>query len=142
MQARIGGAGGRDDARLTMADYAAVGSIANALSAHADQVFAALDPVGQGIAERLFRRLTHRATGKRDTRRPARLDDVAAVAGVVWWLVENSYRITGFDREEAKQQIATLGDENARLKRDLDAARAAHAEAPRRHALSSLSTRP
>ena len=60
---------------------------------------------------------------------------MAAVAGVVWWLVENSYRITGFDREEAKQQIATLGDENARLKRDLDAARAAHAEAERQLAI-------
>ena len=60
---------------------------------------------------------------------------MAAVAGVVWWLVENSYRITGFDREEAKQQIATLGEENARLKRDLDAARAAHAEAERQLAI-------
>ena len=26
---------------------------------------------------------------------------MAAVAGIVWWLVENSYRITGFNREEA-----------------------------------------
>lgn len=60
---------------------------------------------------------------------------MAAVAGVVWWLVENSYRITGFDREEAKQQIASLGEENARLKRDLDAARAAHAEAERQLAI-------
>ncbi len=60
---------------------------------------------------------------------------MAAVAGVVWWLVENSYRITGFDREEARQQIASLGDENARLKRDLDAARAARAEAERQLAI-------
>jgi len=73
---------------LTMADYAAVGSIAKALSAHADQVFGELDQRdprddrGRHIAELMFRRLTHRATGKRDTRRPARLDDVAAVAGV------------------------------------------------------------
>lgn len=48
---------------------------------------------------------------------------MAAVAAIVWWLVENSYRITGFDREEAKQQIASLGEENARLKRDLEASR-------------------
>ncbi|HRP67670.1 MAG TPA: ATP-binding protein, partial [Thauera sp.] len=82
MQARIGGARNGDRALLTLADYAAVGSIAKALSAHADQVFDALDPAGQRIAERMFRRLTHRATGKRDTRRPARVDDVAAVAGV------------------------------------------------------------
>jgi WD40 repeat protein len=82
MQARCGNVAGQEGALLTMADYAAVGSIAKALSAHADQVFEALDPAGQCIAECMFRRLTHRATGKRDTRRPARLDDVAAVAGV------------------------------------------------------------
>ncbi len=82
MQARCGSVPGQGAARLTMADYAAVGSIARALSAHADQVFDTLDPAGQRIAERMFRRLTHRATGKRDTRRPARLDDVAAVAEV------------------------------------------------------------
>lgn len=92
LQARLGAAGGTPV--LTMADYAAVGSIARALSAHADQVFDELDERdeldaadqrdarGRHIAELMFRRLTHRATGKRDTRRPARLDDVAAVAGV------------------------------------------------------------
>jgi len=60
---------------------------------------------------------------------------MAAVAGVVWWLVENSYRITGFDREEAKQQIASLGDENVRLKRDLDSARSSAAELERQGAI-------
>ena len=48
---------------------------------------------------------------------------MAAVGGIVWWLVENSYRITGFNREEAREQIATLTEENATLKRDLEAAR-------------------
>lgn len=60
---------------------------------------------------------------------------MAAVAGVVWWLVENSYRITGFDREQAKQQIASLGEENARLKGELDAARAGVAERDRQSAI-------
>ena len=60
---------------------------------------------------------------------------MAAVAGTVWWVVENSYRITGFDREEAKQQIAALGDENVRLKRDLEAARASVAELERQVAI-------
>ena len=60
---------------------------------------------------------------------------MAAVAGTVWWLVENSYRITGFNREEAKQQIATLGEENVRLKRDLEAARATVAERDRQLAI-------
>lgn len=83
LQARRGAAAGTPV--LTMADYAAVGSIARALSTHADQVFDELDERdtrGRHIAELMFRRLTHRATGKRDTRRPARLDDVAAVADV------------------------------------------------------------
>ena len=56
---------------------------------------------------------------------------MAAVAGTVWWVVENSYRITGFNREEAKEQIAALGEENARLKRELDAARTIVAERDR-----------
>lgn len=60
---------------------------------------------------------------------------MAAVAGTVWWLVENSYRITGFNREEAKQQIATLGEENVRLKRDLETARARAAERERQLAI-------
>ena len=66
---------------LTMDDYRVVGSIAKALSIHANQVYDSLAPAQQRIAELMFRRLTHRATGRRDTRRPARLDDVAAVAG-------------------------------------------------------------
>lgn len=48
---------------------------------------------------------------------------MAAVAGVVWWLVQNSYRITGFDVDEARAQITLLTGENQRLKRDLEAAR-------------------
>jgi hypothetical protein len=47
------------------------------------------------------------------------------VAAVVWWLVQNSYRITGFNVDEARQQIAALGEENARLKRDLESSKAA-----------------
>lgn len=36
-------------------------------------------------------------------------------AAVAWAVVENSYRITGFNREEAKQQIATLTAERDKL---------------------------
>jgi hypothetical protein len=53
------------------------------------------------------------------------------VAGVVWWLVENSYRITGFNREEAREQMSHLTSENATLKRDLEAARVALIERER-----------
>jgi hypothetical protein len=48
---------------------------------------------------------------------------MAAVGGVVWWLVENSYRITGFNREETREQLSSLTNENRVLKRDLEAAR-------------------
>lgn len=46
-----------------------------------------------------------------------------AVAGIVWWVVQNSYRITGFDAQEARHQLQTLGEDNQRLKRELDATR-------------------
>jgi hypothetical protein len=43
------------------------------------------------------------------------------VAGAVaWYLVDNSYRITGFNREEAKGQIAKLTVENENLKREYE----------------------
>jgi len=64
---------------------------------------------------------------------------MVAVAGAVWWLVENSYRITGFNREEAKQQIASLGEENAKLKRDLEAAKASLGERERQAAIDKAS---
>ena len=45
------------------------------------------------------------------------------VATVVWWLVQNSYRITGFDIEEAKAHLAKLTQENHAVKSELDTAR-------------------
>jgi hypothetical protein len=45
------------------------------------------------------------------------------VATVVWWLVQNSYRITGFDIEEAKAHLAKLTQDNQALKADLEATR-------------------
>ncbi len=56
---------------------------------------------------------------------------MATVAGIVWWVVQNSYRITGFDAEEARTQITTLGEENRVLRRDLEAARATLTERER-----------
>jgi hypothetical protein len=41
------------------------------------------------------------------------------VAGAVaWYLVDNQYRITGFNRAEATAEIAKLKDENAKLARE------------------------
>jgi hypothetical protein len=44
---------------------------------------------------------------------------MGAVAGVVWWLVQNSYRITGFDIEEVRQRLGTLTAENLAMKAEL-----------------------
>ena len=56
---------------------------------------------------------------------------MVAVGGAVWWLVQNSYRITGFDQEEARQQLGTLASENQRMKQELEAARATLVERDR-----------
>jgi hypothetical protein len=45
---------------------------------------------------------------------------MGVAAAVAWWLVDNSYRITGFNREEAKQQIAELSEHNGKLKTDAE----------------------
>lgn len=67
---------------LTLADYNEVGGLARALSNHADEAFTQLPDEQQRIAEVLFRCLSERGPAQRDTRRPVRLDVVAAVAGV------------------------------------------------------------
>ena len=56
---------------------------------------------------------------------------MAVVAGVVWWLVQNSYRITGFDIEEVRHQIASLTEENRALKADLESSKSAVIERDR-----------
>jgi WD40 repeat protein/energy-coupling factor transporter ATP-binding protein EcfA2 len=70
---------------LTLADYEATGGLAMALSNHADEAWHELATGEQRrIAEVMFRRLTERSADQRDTRRPAPLSEVAAVAGVSW----------------------------------------------------------
>jgi len=41
-------------------------------------------------------------------------------AAIAWVIVDNSYRITGFSREEAKSQIAALTTESTKLKQSYD----------------------
>ncbi len=50
---------------------------------------------------------------------------MGVAAAIAWVLVDNSYRITGFNRDEAKAQIAALSDENAKLKQSLETSRSA-----------------
>lgn len=73
---------------LTLAELEALGGLRKALDAHVEEAFAELkrDLEGeqQRIAEVLFRGLTERGSAERDTRRPVRLGEIAALAGVDW----------------------------------------------------------
>lgn len=44
-------------------------------------------------------------------------------AAIAWWLVDNSYRITGFNREDAEQQIQKLTADTTRMQQELETAR-------------------
>lgn len=53
------------------------------------------------------------------------------VAGIVWWVVQNSARLTGFDSGEAQSRIAVLAGESETLKRELETARSSLGERDR-----------
>jgi WD40 repeat protein/energy-coupling factor transporter ATP-binding protein EcfA2 len=62
--------------------YEAIGTMAEALSRHADEAFADLKTKrNQEIAERLFKCLTEKGAGDRETRRPTELRDIRAITG-------------------------------------------------------------
>lgn len=56
---------------------------------------------------------------------------MALVATVVWWLVQNSYRITGSDIEEVRQHITKLTEEDRVMRQELEATKGALAERDR-----------
>lgn len=45
------------------------------------------------------------------------------VAAVVWWVMENSSRITGANQEGARQEAASLAEVNRKMREELEAAR-------------------
>ncbi|HEY2971779.1 MAG TPA: WD40 repeat domain-containing protein [Pyrinomonadaceae bacterium] len=60
--------------------YEAIGAMAEALSRHADEAFADLKTKrNQEIAEKLFKCLTEKGAGDRETRRPTELRDIRAI---------------------------------------------------------------
>jgi WD40 repeat protein len=69
---------------ITLKHYDQIGNLANALSQHADKVYAKLNPDQQRIAEILFRSLCEYGSDNRDTRRPVKLEEVATLANVPW----------------------------------------------------------
>lgn len=56
---------------------------------------------------------------------------MAVVGGAVWWLMQNTYRITGSGQEEARQQAASLAEDNRRMRLELEAARGSLVERDR-----------
>ena len=70
---------------VDLEDYESVGTMANALSNHADEVLDALeqqeDSAIRGTVRRLFKTLTERGDDNRGVRRPTRLSDLAAITG-------------------------------------------------------------
>ena len=65
---------------ITSVEYKKIGGLEKALSRHADEAYAELGESDQRVAEILFRCLSDRGAGSRDTRRPVTLGEVAAVA--------------------------------------------------------------
>jgi tetratricopeptide (TPR) repeat protein len=63
--------------------YQEIGSMANALSLHADEAYNELHDEGsKQIAERLFKCLTEKGPDNREVRRPTKLRDICAIAEV------------------------------------------------------------
>ena len=72
---------GQDTPVLTLGDYDALGGLANALSLHADEIFAQLSERQQRLAAILFQSLSE-DQGDRAVRRPSTLGEIAAIGSV------------------------------------------------------------
>jgi len=69
----------RDGEPLDIEHYEAIGTMARALSQHADEVYNELPKARQEIAERMFKRLTEKGKDIRGVRRPTQLDQLCIV---------------------------------------------------------------
>ena len=69
------------DEPLDLRHYEATGTLAEALSRHAEEAYSELDKRGQEIAKGLFKALTDRGTDGRGIRRPVSLGEIATLAG-------------------------------------------------------------
>jgi WD40 repeat protein len=66
---------------IDIQDYEAVGTMKEALSRHAEEIFAEIpDNRGREITEKIFKALTNLGSDNRGTRRPTRLDEICALA--------------------------------------------------------------
>lgn len=70
------------DKPLSVKEYEEVGKMDNALSMHADEIYAELSENGQKTCEKIFKTIAQRGTGDRDMANPARIADIASIAGI------------------------------------------------------------
>lgn len=70
----------RENEPISTRHYEAIGTMAEALSRHADEAFVDLKTErNQDIAEKLFKCLTEKGASNRETRRPTELKDICAI---------------------------------------------------------------
>jgi tetratricopeptide (TPR) repeat protein len=70
----------RDGEPLGLEHYEAIGTMAEALSLHADEAFDILDERSQRVAELIFKALTERGADNREIRRPTRISELCEIA--------------------------------------------------------------
>ena len=71
----------RNGEPIDLRHYEAVGTMADALSRHADEAYAELpDDRSRALAEKLFKSLTEKGPDNREIRRPTRISEIAAIA--------------------------------------------------------------
>jgi WD40 repeat protein/energy-coupling factor transporter ATP-binding protein EcfA2 len=66
--------------QLTLAHYEAIGGLADALSAHAEEAYGELDEPRRRVAEQIFKSLTERSPENRDVRRPTTVRELCDLA--------------------------------------------------------------
>ncbi len=70
------------DQAVDVEHYLAIGTITDALSVHAEQIYGSLQNLElKKVTEKLFKSLTHLGEDNRGTRRPARLDEICKITG-------------------------------------------------------------
>jgi WD40 repeat protein len=71
----------KDREPIDISHYNAIGRMTQALSFHADEAYDSLSEESRKLAQRIFRCLTEKANGARETRRPASLKEIREVTG-------------------------------------------------------------
>jgi hypothetical protein len=66
---------------ISKSDYDSVGTMANAMSMHANEAFEELSPKGKEICEKLFKTITDKGTDNKGLRRPTAVSTIISIAG-------------------------------------------------------------